>query len=328
MSEDHATPQRRLMVGVIVPAILLGCTALVLMVVDLPDVVVRHWTADGRPDVTVGVARFRVTTLGLSAFGGAMVVGAVALRQHPRPGKVRPFIGVGVLIQAYALGTAVLVGWLNAGGAAGRAVVARPLWVVIAMACGVLLVAVIAAWVATPLERQPSPGELTLPSTGLGEGQQAVLYERLVVRWWYLAALPPAVYGVVLLWYGGELHEIVVLLFVAVWVAQFAIVEVMVGAGGLTARLGWLGLAVQLIALDDIRAATVEYLASWRYGGMGYRGSRKLFGRAALTTRPGLALHVEIADGTVFEVSMNHAETAAGVLNDLIGAGDSNETHR
>ena len=53
------------------------------------------------------------------------------------------------------------------------------------------------------------------------------------------------------------------------------------------------------------------------WGGWGYRGSVKVFGRAAVVLRAGTGIRVDLVGGRAFAVTVDDAETGARLLNDL-----------
>jgi hypothetical protein len=55
-----------------------------------------------------------------------------------------------------------------------------------------------------------------------------------------------------------------------------------------------------------------------QWGGWGYRGSRRLFRKAAVVLRAGPALRLDLADDTQLVVTVDDAESGAGLLNDLL----------
>jgi hypothetical protein len=74
------------------------------------------------------------------------------------------------------------------------------------------------------------------------------------------------------------------------------------------------GLVVQRFAPSEIVTASAGTAPVLRMGGFGYRGSLRLFRRAALITRPGEALVVELAGGRRFSVTVDDAASFATAL--------------
>jgi hypothetical protein len=85
-------------------------------------------------------------------------------------------------------------------------------------------------------------------------------------------------------------------------------------------RYGPLPWPTSHIALSSIKTAIAIDVRPSAHGGWGYRGSRRLFGKAAVVVRGGDGIRIDLADGTEFVVTVDDAEQGAGVLNDLRAA--------
>ena len=81
--------------------------------------------------------------------------------------------------------------------------------------------------------------------------------------------------------------------------------EILYGPGGIVA---------QRFAPGEIVSASVGAAPVLRMGGFGYRGSLRMFRRAALITRPGEALVVELVGGRRFSVTVDDAASFAAAL--------------
>ena len=68
------------------------------------------------------------------------------------------------------------------------------------------------------------------------------------------------------------------------------------------------------IARRDIETAEVVDVRPVKWGGWGYRGSRLLFGRAALVIRGGPGLRVVTKKGKAFTVTVDEPEGAVAAL--------------
>ena len=98
----------------------------------------------------------------------------------------------------------------------------------------------------------------------------------------------------------------------------FGWIKVTVDVRGLQIRYGVLPRPVTSVPLDDIRRAERIDLAPLQWGGWGYRGSRKAFGRAAVVLRSGDAIKLQLTDGSEFAVTVDDAATGAALLADLL----------
>lgn len=80
-------------------------------------------------------------------------------------------------------------------------------------------------------------------------------------------------------------------------------------------RLRW---PVQTIRLADVVAVEAIDVVPMKHGGWGYRGSLRLFRRAALNLRRGPGLRFQLAGDRTFVVTVNHAEEAAQAIKPLL----------
>ena len=98
----------------------------------------------------------------------------------------------------------------------------------------------------------------------------------------------------------------------------FGWIRVSVDVRGLRIRYGLLPRPVTSVPLGDIRRVERIDLAPLEWGGWGYRGSRKAFGRAAVVLRSGDAIKLQLTDGSEFAVTVDDAATGAALLSDLL----------
>ena len=98
----------------------------------------------------------------------------------------------------------------------------------------------------------------------------------------------------------------------------FGWIKVTVDVRGLQIRYGVLPRPVTSVPLGDIRRVERIDLAPLEWGGWGYRGSRKAFGRAAVVLRGGDAIKLQLTDGGEFAVTVDDAATGAALLTDLL----------
>jgi hypothetical protein len=149
--------------------------------------------------------------------------------------------------------------------------------------------------------------------TGTG---RAAWTGRAHLAWWLPLAL--IAIGVILVISARSLiGALPVALLLLVYLA-FGWIKVTVDARGLQIRYGVLPRPVTSVPLDDIRRAERIDLAPLQWGGWGYRGSRKAFGRAAVVLRGGDAIKLQLTDGGEFAVTVDDAATGAALLADLL----------
>jgi hypothetical protein len=106
---------------------------------------------------------------------------------------------------------------------------------------------------------------------------------------------------------------------VLVLLELFAKVHVDVGTREIGIRYGYLGWLRQRIALERVREAHAVRLEPLEHGGWGYRGSVRLFGRAAVVIRGGLGLRLELESNKHFSITVDDAQNAARLINALVG---------
>ena len=100
------------------------------------------------------------------------------------------------------------------------------------------------------------------------------------------------------------------------WLASCVVVRVVDTSEGrnLDVLYGPNGIVVQTFKAHEILGASVVQAPMWRMGGLGYRGSLKLFKRAALITRRGDALAVELTRGRRFIVTVDEPQSFVDAL--------------
>jgi hypothetical protein len=149
--------------------------------------------------------------------------------------------------------------------------------------------------------------------TGTG---RAAWTGRARLAWWLPLAL--IAIGVILVVSARSLvGALPAALLLLVYLA-FGWIKVTVDVRGLQIRYGVLPRPVTSVPLDDIRRAERIDLVPLQWGGWGYRGSRKAFGRAAVVLRGGDAIKLQLTDGREFAVTVDDAATGAALLADLL----------
>jgi hypothetical protein len=100
--------------------------------------------------------------------------------------------------------------------------------------------------------------------------------------------------------------------------ASFASVVVIIDERGVGVRSGLLGWPRLRLPLGLIEEAEPTDVRPLRFGGLGYRGSLRLFRAAAWVLRAGEGLQLQLRGGQRFTVSIDDADEAAAVLNGLV----------
>ena len=120
----------------------------------------------------------------------------------------------------------------------------------------------------------------------------------------------------------GALTELmvgVVMVVSALAIMAFGSIRVATNQRGLTVFYTPLAWPRTQVPLERIVAAEAIDVSPMKHGGWGYRGSLKLFGMAAVVLRKGEGIRLELDNGKLFVVTVDDADTGAGVLNDLLG---------
>lgn len=112
---------------------------------------------------------------------------------------------------------------------------------------------------------------------------------------------------------------------VGAWVLSWRVVARVVATPtgpGFDVVYGPGGLVRQYFAPEEIESATARRLGLLALGGWGYRGSLRLFGRAALATRRGDALELRLVGGRRFCVTVDEPGAFAAALAGAAAPGE------
>jgi len=110
----------------------------------------------------------------------------------------------------------------------------------------------------------------------------------------------------------------VVVFAIGIVLLGFTSVVVVIDGRGIGVRSGPLGWPRIRLPLGVIEEATPVIVRAMAVGGWGYRGSLRLFRRAAWVLRSGPGLELQLRGGQRFTVSIDDADEAAAVLNGLL----------
>lgn len=304
------------LLGLALPLVALGAAAALAWSwrPSLPDPVAMHWGSDG-PDGFGSLAE----AVGVPLLIGAaltVLLWALSWRAGAHLAARRTLVGTSVWLSVFV--GALSLGTLHGQRGLTDATEAGGIGGTIALALAVSSVAAALAVLATPVGQRVSttapvpPGASRLP---LGDDERAVWFQRprggagLVVGLLAAAVSAGAAVSAQLWWMLALAAGLVALV-----AAMFAWV-VRVDENGLSVRsaLGVPRTHIPLGEVTEARATTVRCFPE--FGGWGWRTA--MDGRTGILLRSGEALEVTRTGGGVFLVTVDDAETAAGLLNTL-----------
>jgi hypothetical protein len=313
---DQPSKAVRVLAGVVVPLVLVAATLVPLVVFGdrLPEPVATHWALDGTPDGSTSQGALLVLFAAMVGLPAALMV-AVARRRDPRRFEVAVPLATGGFVAALMAGVSLSVVVANLDVDDWTAATSVG-WMLPAVLAFAVAVAVGLGAVGRRMEIDDE-APASLPSAGLAPGVRAVWVGSARSTWGLPFTLGFFVTGIALMvWVHLALGFFTAVVgFVGL---AFTSVQVTVDHKGLRIRFGALSWPVMAVGYERIVSASViEDLRPVSWGGWGYRGSLKVFGRAAVVLRRGPALQVELRGDKVLVVTVDDAVTAAGVLNDL-----------
>lgn len=305
---------QRWIVGVAFPAAFVGALVVPYLLVraDLPSPIAVHFELGGPANGSMPVVAFLLMDTVLA--GGSAVVLALAAW---RPGSL---LGIQAAVAAFV---GVTVSWVHvmvllANEGHGR-------WQDVTLGSGAVWGATASALgasvpVALLIQRHDPP--VASGRTGrlpLAEGERAAWFGGARSVPVGLVAIGTACVAVVVLNLGtAGIGPGLAVLVAAVVVGMFVDVRVRVSDQGLAVRSGLVPWPRLRIPLERIVAVQAVDLNPWRWGGWGYRGSVRLFRRAAWVVRKGPAVEVELDGDRRFAVTVDDADEAAATLAALL----------
>ena len=268
----------------------------------LPEEVASHWGLSGDPNghMARGLALFVLPGIAIALAVALVVTDRLHATLHTTP--VLAFVG-GTIASA-SLGTVVAnsdkSSWRDAGSPLGFVVLG--------------LVVSVGAAILVRREEPPVPVDPSPPRLRLRPGERVAwtgsVHSPAVVR----IAIGVGVLGGALL--TVHLEAGIITLAGALVCAMFASTTIYVGERGVRIH-GAFSWPRMTIALDRIERAEAIDVNPLQWGGWGYRGSLRVFNRAAWILKRGPGLKLDLTGGQVFVVTVDHAEEAAAVLNGL-----------
>jgi len=292
----------------VVPALLLAAIVapFALHWGDLPGPMAVHWDLSGEPNGSLPPAAL------LSGLGGVFLAvwASVVVTVRRVPGESGSFtaglFGMGGLLAAIA--------WLSV--LANRGV---PDWTAAGPVDWAGLLAVGGATVVPGAIGWWLGGGRTAPEPVWGEVPRLDVDDPERYVWSGRARNPVLVVGGVALIVAGLVVwglTAVVLVVVGLLVLGFSEVRVTVGGGGVVIGIGWLGFPSWRVSVEEITGTSVEHVMPMAYGGWGYRIRP---GARAVVVRGGTALRLRRRDRPDLVVTVDDAETGAGLVGAIAG---------
>ncbi|WP_327149969.1 hypothetical protein [Nocardia sp. NBC_01329] len=310
-----------LLVGL--PPILAAVPNIVLLAAAadrLPDPLATHFAADGADGFTGRIATMFVSA-GIGA-GLAIVFAAILLagvrrnlplrRADSAVDPIRLLVGTAWGVGGF-LGVIMLAGTIANLDMPDPAQVTLSGWAFATAAIAGLLLAA-AGWIAAP----ESPVEATAPAPAeplaIGRTEKVSWSRRAASPWMLMAGVVAVLMGVVLGFVAQPLIG-VLLALTGVLLAHLALLRVVVDQRGLTVGIGPLGWPRWRLRPEDIAEVSAEDISPLQYGGYGIR---LIPGATAVVLRGGPGLVVTRRSGRRFVVSVDDADTGAGVLAGVV----------
>lgn len=287
----------------------------------LPEPLAGHWSLSGRPDAFMP----RLVALGITLIMVLVASGVAAKlvrRRNAGQGElaapVAASLFIGTLGSMFSLVTVRAnldaTSWLSAGGVGPATVL------------GVLAVAaLVGAWAFRRARDLESPESTPVPgwtpaARRLKPGESAAWSGTARSRWAPVGAAV-GIAGAAAALAFGRVPMAGLLLTVALVFVPFTAVWVTAGPAGVRVAYGPFLWPVSRVRMDLISSASSVEVRPAQWGGWGYRGSLKLFGKAAVVLRAGEGLRLDLRNGRVFLVTVDGAGGAAGVINEQLVPG-------
>lgn len=317
---------KTLLVGVMAPVLTLVLTIgpIALFWGQLPDPMAASWDGSGVPKNPRSPQAFLAIQLVFALVSCALfVIGAFAKLKKPYYKAVAAMIAAS-LAPSFAM---ISIWEVRANrGVADWTQVSDPgtpfvISTIVASVVGVLAV----AWLMRSQCRTTLPADRVEPTVGLSleDSETASWSSQARARWPYLIAGPLVAIGLASIVGGvaglGTPGVAMGAILIPSGLLALAFVNVLVSVDrrGLTVGYGTLPWPKTRISLDEIATVTSLDITPMEHGGWGYRGSRRIMGKAAVIVRGGEGIHLGLNDGTEFVVTVDNAAQGAGALNDL-----------
>lgn len=318
------TASARILLLVTLPAMLFAAAAIVgmLLTPDLPDVLATHWGVDGTVDRTDGLGSYiAIVALLVPAFTLAVAAFSISpLRNGATRLYARTVIGLSTWFGVF-ISVSMLLGVLAQRGVTDpNSVPISTVWV--GLLIGFVVAVAVAALAVLLAPRLPQSVGLTgaVASAELGAGER-VYWARDARSPRGVIAIPLGAIAIIAAVFTIAGLPLWVTLIVGLALASLITMlswRVVVDQRGLTVT-GLFGFPRFHIPLQTIvAAAAIDVTPLGEFGGWGVRFGRSGWG---VITRSGSAVQVQRTNGSNFVVTVDDAETAAGLLTTLARRG-------
>ena len=283
---------------------------------DLPDRLATHWSGS-TPDDSMTLRSLVFVTGATLVLPGLIIstVGVLFSRRLPKAGAaMAAFLGLFLASMGSAIITSTVISQRGLDDWTQASVL------------GVLPVLVISplvgaggSWLARSLPHAGAAGGSAVenqPTMSITEAERLVFIETQTVTWalglLLAAAVSAALFAVLGLW-----SVALGALGLTIPGLLMGRVRVQADRNGLTVRSAIVPLRYARVPLSTIETATVIDVEPMKWGGWGYRGSLRFAGRAAMVTRRGPGLRLDLDGDRQFAVTINDPTTPARLLNAL-----------
>jgi hypothetical protein len=172
------------------------------------------------------------------------------------------------------------------------------------------------AFVAITAVHQAAP-DATHPTLALAADERAAWFGRASNRWMGAGGVAMVLLAAALV-VAGSYGAAAGTAAGGVALLAASSLHVAIGERGVVVSSGPLHWPSVRFALDDVVSAGSIDFKPLAWAGWGYRGSVRLFRRAAWGLRAGPAIELELRGGRRFAVTVDHAEDGAAVINGLL----------
>ncbi len=292
---------------------------------SLPQRMATHWGGDNRANGWSSATGLLLLSISVAVVCVAVLVTAM-LARTPRVRGFWPTL----------TGLAGFVGGAIGGSTALTVHLARnspdplttpgptPLQLVAVIGSAMLFGAVAALAGRTAPARDPLSTVLRSPELGAGPQDVLMWHRSMSTRLFVLVGLAVVAVGVVLAVLGEGAVAIVMAALGGLIIAGLSRIGVSADQRGLTVSYGWWAWPRTVIPVRDMASVDAIDIDPGQWGGWGYRGSLRLFDRAAVVLRSGEGLRVKLRNGSTFAVTVDDAATGAAVLQRELADGSAN----